>query len=143
MKKLLTVGALMLCVTSLMANENVGEEIIIEGKTLQEQFSGLENEFQQLLKREQSKYNEEKAAAAMATKTLAKQKEMYSQLSLKVVQLDQIKQIKFYKSEYDKLAKKYREVLKELEVQMKEQQDIIDRFNQIEALRVEIAKVRK
>lgn len=134
MKKILVVGALVLSVTNLMADGS---------QEVEARFNGLEQEFQLLMEKEQAKYNEEKVAAANAQKTLAKQKQVYAQLTAKVQQLNKIKDIKFYKSDYEGLANKFNGVLKELEGQMKEQQAIIDRFKQVEALRAGMSTDKK
>lgn len=126
MKKLVLLGTLALSLNVLAAEANEFES----------RFNALEKEYSLLMQKEQQKFDAEKKVAEQAQGTLAKQKEMYAQLSAKVAKLNEIKDIKFYKEQYEELAKKYQTVLKELESQMAEQQGIINRFKQLEALKV-------
>lgn len=126
MKKLVLLGTLALSLNVLAAEANEFES----------RFNALEKEYSLLMQKEQQKFDAEKKVAEQAQATLAKQKEMYAQLSAKVAKLNEIKDIKFYKEQYEELAKKYQTVLKELESQMAEQQGIINRFKQLEALKV-------
>ena len=48
--------------------------------------------------------------------------------------------MKFYKEQYGELASKYQAALKDLEAQMKEQENIINRFRQLEALKTNKSK---
>lgn len=125
MKKLLVLGTIVLS-ASLMAAE-VDE--------LEARFKGLEQEYNLLIQKEQEKFDTEKKIAEGAQATLAKQRELYNQLSGKVAKLNQIKDVKFYKEQYSDLAGKYQAALKELEGQMKEQESLINRFRQLEALK--------
>lgn len=88
-----------------------------------------------LMQKEDERYNSEKQIAETAKATLAKQRELYNQISTKAGKLGQIKDVKFYKEQYGELAKKYQDALKELEGQMKEQESIINRFQQLQAVK--------
>lgn len=130
MKKLLVLGTIVLS-ASLM-----GAEV----DNLEARFKGLEQEYNLLIKKEQEKFDTEKKIAEAAQSTLAKQRELYNQLSEKVAKLNQIKDVKFYKEQYGELASKYQAALKDLEAQMKEQENIINRFRQLEALKTNKSK---
>lgn len=127
MKKLLVVGTLLLSASAMAAGQT---------SNLEARFNGLEKEYNLLMQKEQAKFNAEKKVAQEAQATLAKQKEMYNQLSAKIAKLQNIKDIKFYKEQYEGLAKKYQVILKDLESQMAQQQAIINRFKALEALKL-------
>ena len=125
MKKLLVLGTIVLSASLMGAEVN----------DLEARFKGLEQEYNMLMQKETEKFNMEKKIAETAEATLAKQKDLYSQLSAKVAKLNQIKDVKFYKDQYSELATKYQTALKDLDGQMKEQENIINRFRQLEALK--------
>lgn len=130
MKKLLVLGTIVLSASMMGA----------EVDNLEARFKGLEQEYNLLIQKEQEKFNTEKKIAEVAQSTLAKQRELYNQLSEKVAKLNQIKDVKFYKEQYGELASKYQAALKDLEAQMKEQENIINRFRQLEALKTNKSK---
>lgn len=125
MKKLLVLGTLILSINAIAAGTS----------ELESRFNELEKQYNLLMQKEEQKFAAEKKIAEEAQATLAKQKQMYNELAAKVTKLNQIKDIKFYKEQYEELSKKYQVVLKELEGQMAEQQAIINRFKQLEALK--------
>lgn len=126
MKKLLVLGTIVLSASMMGA----------EVDNLEARFKGLEQEYNLLIQKEQEKFNTEKKIAEVAQSTLAKQREIYNQLSEKVAKLNQMKDVKFYKEQYGELVSKYQAALKDLEAQMKEQENIINRFRQLEAIKV-------
>lgn len=130
MKKLLVLGTIVLSASMMGA----------EVDNLEARFKGLEQEYNLLIQKEQEKFNTEKKIAEVAQSTLAKQREIYNQLSEKVAKLNQMKDVKFYKEQYGELASKYQAALKDLEAQMKEQENIINRFRQLEALKTNKSK---
>ena len=87
-------------------------------------FNTLEQEYKMLMQKEDERYNSEKQIAETAKATLAKQRELYNQISTKSAKLGQIKDVKFYQ-----------DALRELEGQMKEQESIINRFQQLQAVK--------
>lgn len=130
MKKLLVLGTIVLSASMMGA----------EVDNLEARFKGLEQEYNLLIQKEQEKFNTEKKIAEVAQSTLAKQRELYNQLSEKVAKLNQMKDVKFYKEQYGELVSKYQAALKDLEAQMKEQENIINRFRQLEALKTNKSK---
>ncbi|WP_339008285.1 adhesion protein FadA [Fusobacterium varium] len=130
MKKLLVLGTIVLSASMMGA----------EVDNLEARFKGLEQEYNLLIQKEQEKFNTEKKIAEVAQSTLAKQREIYNQLSEKVAKLNQMKDVKFYKEQYGELVSKYQAALKDLEAQMKEQENIINRFRQLEALKTNKSK---
>lgn len=125
MKKLLVLGTLILSINAVAAGTS----------ELESRFNELEKQYNLLMQKEEQKFAAEKKIAEEAQATLTKQKQMYNELAAKVSKLNQIKDIKFYKEQYEELSKKYQVVLKDLEGQMAEQQAIINRFKQLEALK--------
>ena len=130
MKKLLVLGTIVLSASMMGA----------EVDNLEARFKGLEQEYNLLIQKEQEKFNTEKKIAEAAQSTLAKQRELYNQLSEKAAKLNQMKDVKFYKEQYGELVSKYQAALKDLEAQMKEQENIINRFRQLEALKTNKSK---
>ena len=126
MKKLLVLGTIILSASTFASGVTTEFE---------NRFNSLEQEYKMLVQKEEEKYNSEKQIAEIAKATLAKQKDLYNQISVKTAKLSQIKDVKFYKEQYSELAKKYQDALKELEGQMKEQENIIGRFQQLQAVK--------
>ncbi|RHG35289.1 adhesin [Fusobacterium varium] len=91
----------------------------------------LELNLQQLEAEERAMYNQRKAEAEEAEKTLEAQRKMYAEISEKEKRILSVKDNKFYKGQYQELAKKYGEAKKELEVDMRKQEEIISIFEAI------------
>ena len=91
----------------------------------------LEFNFQQLEAEERAMYNQRKAEAEEAEKTLVTQRKMYAEISEKEKRILSVKDNKFYKAQYQELAKKYAEAKKELETDMMKQEEIISIFEAI------------
>ena len=94
-------------------------------------FEQLELNLQKLEAEERAMYNQRKAEAEEAEKTLASQKKMYEEISEKEKRILSVKDSKFYKDQYQELAKKYAEAKKELEADMLKQEEIISIFEAI------------
>ena len=88
----------------------------------------LELNLQQLEAEERAMYNQRKAEAE---KTLEAQRKMYAEISEKEKRILSVKDNKFYKGQYQELAKKYGEAKKELEADMRKQEEIISIFEAI------------
>lgn len=91
----------------------------------------LEMSLQRLEAEERAMYNQRKAEAEEAEQTLANQRKMYAEISEKEKRILNVKDTKFYKAEYQQLAKRYAEAKKTLEADMAKQQEIIDIFDAI------------
>lgn len=76
-------------------------------------------------------YNQRKAEAEEAERTLAAQRKMYEEISEKEKRISSVKDNKFYKAQYQELGKKYAEAKKELETDMRKQEEIISIFEAI------------
>ena len=103
MKKLLVAGTILLSASAF----STGVTAEFESR-----FNTLEQEYKMLMQKEDERYNSEKQIAETAKATLAKQRELYNQISTKAGKLGQIKDVKFYKEQYGELAKKYQDALK-------------------------------
>ena len=88
----------------------------------------LELNLQKLEAEEKAMYNQRRAEAE---RTLASQKKMYAEISEKEKKILSVKDNKFYKDQYQELAKKYAEAKKELETDMMKQEEIISIFEAI------------
>ena len=91
----------------------------------------LELNLQQLEAEERAMYNQRKAEAEEAARTLEDQRKLYAEISEKEKRILSVKDNKFYKGQYQELAKKYGEAKKELEIDMAKQQEIISIFEAI------------
>ncbi|MHD0316391.1 adhesion protein FadA [Fusobacterium sp. THCT1E2] len=91
----------------------------------------LELNLQQLEAEERAMYNQRKAEAEEAEKTLAAQRKIYAEVSEKEKRIISVKDNKFYKGQYQELARKYGEAKKELEIDMEKQEEIIKMFEAI------------
>lgn len=94
-------------------------------------FEQLELKLQKLEAEERAMYNQRKSEAEEAARTLAAQRKMYAEISEKEKIILSIKDNKFYKGQYQELAKKYGKAKKELEKDMVKQEEIISIFEVI------------
>ncbi len=99
------------------------------------ELQALESEFSTLTNQEQQRFNEEKAQAQSAYAALQQNEQTYAALTQRIEMLKAQADTRFYKSEYQDLAKKYEATLKKLEKEMEEQRKIISDFQKIEQLR--------
>lgn len=128
MKKILVLGFI---VGSLSFAQTSQESI----QNIENVYKNLEQEYTLLMKKEQEQYNIEKQVADAARATLAKQQTMYNELSNKIAGLNKIKDTRFYKDSYEKLAKEYSTILAKLDKQMAISKQAIARFDAIKAFR--------
>ena len=91
----------------------------------------LELNLQKLEAEEKAMYNQRKAEAEEAERTLASQRKVYSEIVEKEKIIQSVKENRFYKAQYQELAKKYGQAKKELEADMKKQEEIISIFEAI------------
>ncbi len=80
---------------------------------------------------EQLELNLQQLEAEEAERTLAAQRKMYEEISEKEKRISSVKDNKFYKAQYQELGKKYAEAKKELETDMRKQEEIISIFEAI------------
>lgn len=88
----------------------------------------LEQNFQQLEAEERAMYNQRKAEAEVAEKVLAEQKATYQQIIAQERRIADVKEFRYYKGQYNQLAKKYADAKRVLEDEMKKQEEIIYMF---------------
>ena len=91
----------------------------------------LEQNFQELEAEERAMYNQRKVEAEIAEKVLAEQKATYQQIIAQEKRIADVKEFRYYKGQYNQLAKKYAEAKKELEADMLKQEEIISIFEAI------------
>ena len=77
---------------------------------------------------EQLELNLQQLEAEEAEKTLAAQRKIYAEVSEKEKRIISVKDNKFYKGQYQELARKYGEAKKELGIDMEKQEEIIKMF---------------
>ncbi|BBA51920.1 adhesion protein FadA [Fusobacterium varium] len=88
----------------------------------------LEQNFQELEAEERAMYNQRKAEAEIAEKVLAEQKATYQQIITQEKRIADVKEFRYYKGQYNQLAKKYADAKRVLEDEMKKQEEIIYMF---------------
>lgn len=88
----------------------------------------LEQNFQQLEAEERAMYNQRKAEAEVAEKVLAEQKATYQQIIAQERRIADVKEFRYYKGQYNQLAKKYADAKRVLGDEMKKQEEIIYMF---------------
>lgn len=91
----------------------------------------LELNLQQLEAEERAMYNQRKAEAEEAERTLTSQRKVYAEIVEKEKTIQNVKDNRFYKAQYQELAKKYEQAKKELEADMRKQEEIISIFEAI------------
>ena len=88
----------------------------------------LELNFQQLEAEEKAMYEKRKSEAEEAQRTLAQQREMYQKIITQEKRIADVKGNRYYKDQYNQLAKKYADAKRVLEDEMKKQEEIIYMF---------------
>ncbi|AVQ30202.1 adhesion protein FadA [Fusobacterium varium] len=91
----------------------------------------LELNFQQLEAEEKAMYEKRKSEAEEAQRTLAQQRETYQQIVIQEKRIADVKNNRYYKDQYNQLAKKYADTKKALEEDMRRQEEIINLFEMI------------
>lgn len=124
MKKVLLVMGLVLSATAFADSGNLLDEL-----------RALDAEYQNLSSQEQARFDQEKAQADAAQEALTKNENLYAQLTARANKLSAEADTKFYKDQYEELAKKYENALKELNEEMDGQKKVIQDFQKIEQLR--------
>ena len=94
-------------------------------------FEQLELNLQQLEAEEKAMYNQRKTEAGEAERMLVSQRKMYAEIVEKEKIIQSVKDSRFYKAQYQELAKKYGQAKKELEADMRKQEEIISIFKTI------------
>lgn len=123
MKKLLVLGTLVLSAVAFSQSENLLNEL-----------KALDAQYKSLSAQETARFNEEKAQAEAAKAALAKNEKLYAQLTQRAQLLSTEANTKFYKDQYEALAKKYDAALKQLASEMDAQKAVISDFQKIESL---------
>lgn len=124
MKKLLVLGTLLVSATAFAG----ATDLLNELKT-------LDAEYKSLSAQEDARFNEEKAQAEAAQKALTENEKVYAELTKRAQKLSAEADTKFYKAQYEELAKKYEKALQQLSADMEGQKAIIADFQKIESLR--------
>lgn len=124
MKKVLLVMGLVLSTAAFADSANLLNEL-----------QALDAEYQNLASQEQARFEQEKAQADAAQQALARNENLYAQLTARAEKLSSEADTKFYKDQYEELAKKYERALKELNEEMNGQKKVIQDFQKIQQLR--------
>ena len=119
MKKLLVLGCVVLAGVAAF-----GEDITAN-------FSDLEAQFQALQDEEKALYDAKKQEAMDAQEKLKQQKVMYAEITAKEKSLANSKKSKVMGDQYADLANRFKEIKKQLEVEMKANEKIVADFNKM------------
>ena len=110
MKKLLVLGTLLVSAAAFAG----ATDLLNELKT-------LDAEYKSLSAQEDARFNEEKAQAEAAQKALTENEKVYAELTKRAQKLSAEADTKFYKAQYEELAKKYEKALQQLSTDMEGQ----------------------
>jgi hypothetical protein len=93
--------------------------------------ASIEASYQALKAEEGVLIEQKRVEATAAQSTLDEQKRVYAELRQRQSKIEWQKKSKYYKREYSDLAKQYGNMRKELESEMKDQQVVVDEYNQL------------
>lgn len=97
-------------------------------QSLEKTYESLEKEYVNLIKKEEDFFKTKEDAAIAAQAKLNQQKALYEEISQKEQQINNVKNVRFYKEQYASLSQKYKQVMQELNVEMNEQRRIINEY---------------
>ena len=100
MKKLLVLATLLVSASAFAGSIDLLDEL-----------KSLDAEYQSLSSQEEARFNEEKAQADAAKAALAENEKVYAELTKRAQKLSAEADTKFYKAQYQELAKKYEKAL--------------------------------
>ena len=125
MKKVFLACAL-LSTVAMAAPEQGGVEV---------RFNQLENQYNALKQKEAALFTQKEQQAIAAQKKLEEQQALYNDVTAKQQQLEEIKNVRFYKEQYSSLANKYGAIRKELEKEMKQNETVVAEFTQLQQIK--------
>ncbi len=98
-------------------------------------FKQLEKEYETLVKKEETLYTNKQNAALKAQEELSKQSELYREVEVKRNKLLEIKDVRFYKEQYESVVNKLSDVMKDLESEMNTQEAVIKEFQTLKKIK--------
>ena len=98
-------------------------------------FNQLENQYNVLKQKEAALFTQKEQQAIVAQKKLEEQQALYNDVTAKQQQLEEIKNVRFYKDQYSSLANKYGAIRKELEKEMKQNEMVVAEFTQLQQIK--------
>ena len=125
MKKVFLACAL-LSTVAMAAPEQGGVEV---------RFNQLENQYNALKQKEAALFTQKEKQAIAAQKKLEEQQALYNDVTAKQQQLEEIKNVRFYKEQYSSLANKYGAIRKELEKEMKQNKMVVAEFTKLQQIK--------
>jgi long-subunit acyl-CoA synthetase (AMP-forming) len=125
MKKVFLACAL-LSTVAMAAPEQGGVEV---------RFNQLENQYNALKQKEAALFTQKEQQAIAAQKKLEEQQALYNDVTAKQQQLEEIKNVRFYKEQYSSLANKYGAIRKELEKEMKQNEMVVAEFTKLQQIK--------
>lgn len=102
---------------------------------LEGRFNQLENQYKVLKQKEATLYTQKETQAVAAQKKLEEQQALYNDITAKQQQLEEIKNVRFYKDQYSSLANKYGAIRKEIAKEMEQNVMIVAEFNQLQEIK--------
>ena len=98
-------------------------------------FNQLENQYKALKQKEATLFTQKEQQAIAAQKKLEEQQVLYNDVTAKQQQLEEIKNVRFYKDQYSSLANKYGAIRKELEKEMKQNEMVVTEFTKLQQIK--------
>ena len=116
------IGLYLLCSSLAVANPQMTVQ------SLEKTYENLEKEYVNLIKKEEDFFKAKENAAIAAQSKLNQQKALYEEISRKEQQINNVKNVRFYKEQYASLSQKYKQVMQELNIEMNKQRGIINEY---------------
>ena len=104
-------------------------------QTLNAKYNKLENEYNQLVNMENQQYSKLRGNAENASQQLQEKQALKAAIEEKMVKLEQTRNTKYFKGEYETLVKEYKNVVKALDVEIARLSKVVDNFNKVEELK--------
>lgn len=116
------IGIYLLCSSLAMGNSQISTQ------NLEKVYENLEREYTNLIKKEEEFFKAKENAAIAAQEKLNQQKALYEEIAKKEQQINNVKNVRFYKEQYASLSQKYKQVMQQLNMEMNDQKRIINEY---------------
>ena len=103
--------------------------------TVEARFNKLEAEYNQLVNMENQQYSKLRANAENASQQLQEKQALKAAIEEKMSKLEQTRNTKYFKGEYENLVKEYKNVVKALDADIAGLSKVVDNFNKVEELK--------
>ncbi|RRD38914.1 adhesion protein FadA [Leptotrichia sp. OH3620_COT-345] len=104
-------------------------------QTINAKFSKLEGEYNQLVNMENQQYAKLRGNAETATQALQEKQALKAAIEEKMSKLEQTRNTKYFKGEYENLVKEYKNVVKALDAEIASLSKVVNNFDKVEELK--------